>query len=239
MKKYIIFALVSLLYVCCYAQINNGQTFVDLKGKNIILPTYGDGQQELPFVYSNETFYTGNTSKKNKIEGLKCLGVPVKIVDTTILNKNKLTAKYLILFAIEDKEYTLCIPLVYSKEKKSKELKIIRSLFYPYPPNLQHLYIPFNEGDYYCLQENIFKVSCYDARIIGNIEKMVISKEKIVSKKAYINNKYIEKIFFSGTPNSQEIDGLYVILSDGIQNNKFRIEPILEMNDDWIFDNSI
>lgn len=227
MIKYIILAIVSSFSFCCYAQIDKTPIFDELKGKSIILPTYGDGKQELPFVYSRETFFTGQTNKKTELEGMKCLGVPITIIDTAVLNKDKHSAKYLILFAFENKEFTLCFPLAYSMEKKSKNLNLIRGLFYPSFPNTRY----FVGGTHYYLEHDKIKVMCYETKIIQEIEELVKSKERIVMDDFDLNNMFIDKLFFAGTPNSQEADRLYVRLSNGIQNKIIEIEPTLVDDD--------
>ena len=227
MIRLVILYLVCMLTLSCNAQ--DRFSFKQLIGRTIILPTYNNGNQVLPFVYQKESFYSGKFSKSKKIEDLNILGNPIIIKDITIHNANKMSKKYCLLFSINNEEYTLALPMRYSPNDKSIDIKLTKNMFYidRAPKHYFDHIINATENYYYFIEDD-FSVACYDANAISMLEELQKTQKTFRCNKMGSNDITVNRLSFKGWSGSFDIDLLYMEMTTDSGTDKREIMPLLQ-----------
>lgn len=206
---------------------DNRVPIIELKGKDIIVPTYNNGCTSFPFVYPKECFYTGKVSKKMLLSE-PVINVPIRIEDVTMRNEGKSSQTLCVLISKNQQFYSIVVPL--NKEKENKPDEIIM---------FEHL---FCKNRSYRL-ENIV-VSCYDPIAIERIEteylgKAIKKKEKGIPMNFLFNrfiympngvvishNTMISSYTGSVPKGEHAWDSLYAEFGDDLKNITFQINTL-------------
>ena len=206
---------------------DNKVPIIELKGKDIIIPTYNSGCTSFPFVYPKECFYTGKVSKKILLSE-PVINVPIRIEDVTMRNEGNSSQALCILISKNQQYYSIVVPL--NKEKENKPDEIIM---------FEHL---FCKNRSYRL-DNIV-VSCYDPMAIQRIETKYLGKATKKKEKGIPANILFNRFIYM--PNGEVIshntkinsyigsvpkgehawDSLYAEFGDDLKNITFQIHTL-------------
>ena len=233
--------LLLLSLICVYTNEVSASEFIspfDLKGKTVIISPYDDGCTVFPFVYTKESFYTGKTSKKHRVEE-QFLGVPINIIDVQILNKGKSSEKYCILFSKDGKDFSVVIPLCVAEI--TDKMQIFQKICFCNIPRWDHYNDPFTfEEDE---EKKNIQFLCYDYKKLKSIEENHTNKTVTKSFKGIkAGSTFIRFIFKRGTGGrllwikgqnynkAEWMNYLYAEFSDNIKTELFEISPLRGIN---------
>ena len=206
---------------------DNKVPIIELKGKDIIIPTYNSGCTSFPFVYPKECFYTGKVSKKILLSE-PVINVPIRIEDVTMRNEGNSSQALCILISKNQQYYSIVVPL--NKEKENKPDEIIM---------FEHL---FCKNRSYRLDKIV--VSCYDPMAIQRIETKYLGKATKKKEKGIPANILFNRFIYM--PNGEVIshntkinsyigsvpkgehawDSLYAEFGDDLKNITFQIHTL-------------
>ena len=107
--------IVIFTFMCLFAtnislSADSRVPIIELKGKDIIIPTYNNGCTSFPFVYPKECFYTGKVSKKMLLSE-PVINVPIRIEDITMHNEGKSSQTLCVLISKNQQYYSIVVPL--------------------------------------------------------------------------------------------------------------------------------